>query len=593
MLSREVETQIVNYLVSQKILTNQSLEEQKQLANVKRRGLLQQLIDSQIISENDSVKLLASATKTPYVELIDKNIPQEALLKIPKQLAKEYMAAPFGIVDRNLNIAMLDPSNLHAIDFLAKRTGMHINAYMANRQSIDYVINKMSDNIDQEVTKAFGGDSGGQKEGDPIDQETLSQLEGTDIVQDAPITRALNGILESAIEQKASDIHIEPREHNLKIRFRIDGLLKEVMTLPKNVEPALISRIKIMSKLKIDEHRIPQDGQAQINVADRDVDLRIAIAPITYGEQVVIRILDKGSLSIELSKLGFRGMALERIYEGIRQPHGMVLSTGPTGSGKSTTLYAVLNQVKDETVNIVTLEDPVEYKMDGINQTQINTAVGLTFASGLRSILRQDPNIIMVGEIRDRETADLAVQSALTGHLVLSTLHTNSAAGVLPRFLDMEIEPFLIASTVNTVIGQRLVRKICEKCKVSYQADPAAVEIINKTLETILAKDSQDLERVAQWTGYQDLPLFSNTYQVYKGQGCNNCSNGYKGRLGICEVYSMTQTLEEMLLKRATTAEIQDQTISEGMITMQQDGYLKALVGMTTIEEVERVASEF
>ncbi|MBP6005776.1 type II/IV secretion system protein, partial [Candidatus Saccharibacteria bacterium] len=459
--------------------------------------------------------------------------------------------------------------------------------------SIDYVINKMSDNIDQEVTRAFGGDSSEKKEGDPIDQETLSQLEGTDIVQDAPITRALNGILESAIEQKASDIHIEPREHNLKIRFRIDGLLKEVMTLPKNVEPALISRIKIMSKLKIDEHRVPQDGQAQISVVDRDVDLRIAIAPITYGEQVVIRILDKGSLSIELSQLGFRGMALERIYEGIRQPHGMVLSTGPTGSGKSTTLYAVLNQVKDETVNIVTLEDPVEYKMDGINQTQINPAVGLTFASGLRSILRQDPNIIMVGEIRDRETADLAVQSALTGHLVLSTLHTNSAAGVLPRFLDMEIEPFLIASTVNTVIGQRLVRKICEKCKVGYQADPAAVEIINKTLATILARTDQDLERVTQWTGYQGLPLFSNGYQVYKGQGCNNCSNGYKGRLGICEVYSMSQTLEEMLLKRATTAEVQDQTISEGMITMQQDGYLKALVGMTTIEEVERVASEF
>jgi type IV pilus assembly protein PilB len=414
------------------------------------------------------------------------------------------------------------------------------------------------------------------------------------IVQDSPISKALSTILEYALKNRASDVHIEPLETALKIRCRVDGMLREIMQLPKSIEPALVSRIKILSNLKIDEHRMPQDGQFTINIAGKEVDLRIAISPVIWGEQVVIRILDKSGNSFDIEEMGYAGRGLRAIRKGIKQPNGMILTSGPTGSGKTTSLYALIKEIKDEAVNIVTLEDPVEYKMNGVNQIQVNGEVGLTFASGLRSILRQDPDVVMVGEIRDSETAGLAVQAALTGHLVFSTLHTNSAAGVLPRLLDMGIEPFLIASTVNTIIGQRLVRRVAVK-RESYQSNPIETQNILATVGHLLPKTPADVARVSQDLGYKDLPLAGqSSYTLVKGidSPLAPAPKGYSGRAGLYEVMDVSENIQKLIVSRATSADIQRQAQREGMVTMRQDGYLKVLQGITTLEEVNRVTSD-
>ena len=412
------------------------------------------------------------------------------------------------------------------------------------------------------------------------------------ITQDSPISKALTSILDYAAKSKASDIHIEPLEKNLVIRCRIDGVLRKVMTLPKSIEPALISRIKIMAKLKIDEHRIPQDGQFAVLVNGNAIDLRIAIAPVVWGEQVVIRLLDKTGTSMDVEKMGMTGRALRDIISGIAKPNGMILTSGPTGSGKSTTLYALIKRIKSEQINIVTLEDPVEYKMDGVNQTQVNVDAGLTFASGLRSILRQDPDVVMVGEIRDSETAGLAVQAALTGHLVFSTLHTNSAAGILPRLTDMGIEPFLLASTLNTVIGQRLVRRISER-KETHLSNDLETNAIRQTLGTLLPQTQEDVARLADDLGYGALPLAnSKTFTLYKGIDSDETPNGYKGRAGIYETIDVDEDIQKLIVAHATSGDVMRVAKMKGTVTMRQDGMLKALTGMTTIEEVNRVASD-
>ena len=364
------------------------------------------------------------------------------------------------------------------------------------------------------------------------------------------------------------------------------------MQLPKSIEPALFSRIKILSNLKIDEHRIPQDGQFAVSVAGKEVDLRIAISPVVWGEQVVIRLLDKTGNSFNLEDMGYAGRALRAIRKGIKRPNGMILTSGPTGSGKSTSLYALIKEIKDDTVNIVTLEDPVEYKIDGVNQIQVNAEVGLTFASGLRSILRQDPDIVMVGEIRDGETANLAVQAALTGHLVFSTLHTNSASGVLPRLLDMGIEPFLIASTVNTIIGQRLVRRVAKRRDL-YQSSPLETQTIRSTVGHLLPQTKEQVAAFSQDLGYDSLPLANqSSFILAKGRDAPQTPHGYSGRAGLYEVMDVTEEIQNLIVRRATTAEIQKAAIQQGMITMRQDGYLKALNGITTLEEVNRVAAD-
>ena len=399
-------------------------------------------------------------------------------------------------------------------------------------------------------------------------------------------------MLEYAARHRASDIHIEPLEASLKVRVRIDGVLVEMMTLPKSTEPALVSRIKILSNLKIDEHRIPQDGQFTISLLDKKIDLRIAIAPVVWGEQVVIRLLDKSGTTLRLEAMGYTGRALRTIREGIKNSNGMILTSGPTGSGKSTSLYALIQEIKDEAINIVTLEDPVEYKMDGINQIQVNPPVGLTFASGLRSILRQDPDVVMVGEIRDKETASLAVQAALTGHLVLSTLHTNSAAGILPRLLDMEVEPFLIASTVRTVIGQRLVRRLSKDKEPYASSMPERTAIID-TVGDLLPASAAQMDEVAMDIGFKSLPLANEkAYTLFKGLDTDENVGGYKGRMGLYEVFGVSEEIQKLIVNHATSGEIERQACTEGMITMRQDGYLKALAGLTTLEEVNRVATE-
>lgn len=594
MLTITTEQQIESFIVTHELIDKAKLTKLKAEAKKSKKPILQYLVEKKALTEADSVKINALVTHTPYADLRSKIVAPDVLNFVPKETAMTYMAVPFELKDGVLNVGMIDPTNLQAIDFLTRRTGHSIKAFITTKADIDHILAQYKNALDAEVVKAISADQESVEARTQEVKKVKSAAEVQDFIQDAPITRALNSILEYAVNSQASDIHVEPRADALKIRFRVDGMLQDTMTLPKNIEPALISRIKIMSNLKIDEHRIPQDGQAGYKVGGREVDLRIAIAPITYGEQVVIRILDKDAALINLDVLGFRGRSYRLIKNGTKKPHGMILSTGPTGSGKSTTLYAVIQEIKNISINIVTLEDPVEYKMEGINQIQVNPAVGLTFANGLRSILRQDPNVVMVGEIRDHETADLAVQAALTGHTVLSTLHTNSASGVLPRLLDMQIEPFLIASTVNTVIGQRLVRKICDNCKAPYQSSPSATLMINNTLKGVLAADAAGAKKAEEDLGYKNLPLYSEkAYTLYKGAGCDQCVSGYKGRTGIYEVFEMNAAMEKLLVSRATTTAIQEQAQRDGMLTMKQDGLLKVLTGVTTIEEVARVASDY
>lgn len=596
-LSAETERKIEQILAQQNILSAHDLEIAKIDAIKQSKGLVEYLVDMKRLTEDQATKIIAMGTNVPYVDLSNISIPPETLAIIPHEAAESFEAVAFGIVDGKLNVATIDPQNLQAIDFLSRKTGYPINAYLSSKAQIDRWIGNYSTDVVQKVEEELGDETDKLKEAgietEKVGTSKEDQKKIETIVQDAPITRALNAIFEYAINAKASDIHIEPREKAVKVRFRVDGMLQEVMTLPKSSEAALVSRIKILSNLKIDEHRIPQDGQAQYRTRGKEVDMRIAIAPIAYGEQIVIRLLDKSEGIFSIDNLGFKGRSLAILKKAIAKPYGMILSTGPTGSGKSTTLYAIIQTIKSGKINIVTLEDPVEYKMDGVNQMQVNNAVGLTFANGLRSILRQDPNVIMVGEIRDHETADLAVQSSLTGHLVLSTLHTNSAAGVLPRMLDMGIEPFLIASTINVVMGQRLVRKVCDKCRKPFAASEAAVQMINKHIGHLLPKTEKDVARMAEYFGYKTLPLFNQkAYTLYKGEGCSDCVDGYKSRIGIYEIFEMNKAIEKLLLKEATTSEIQMQAQKDGMLTMQQDGLMKALTGITTLEEVSRVSAD-
>jgi type IV pilus assembly protein PilB len=598
-LTDEIQGKLEQLFVEQKVLTPEAIAEVKKKAKTAGTPLLTQLVQDQLITNEDLTKGIAAVSQVAYVNLTTVDVPPETLKLLPKEIAERYMAVPLGTLKAStaggsarLAVAMLDANNVQAVDFLANKIRRPIKVYMASEEGIQHVLDQYAADLsegvnDALVSNAAETDSIEQKKANAKDSETTALV----IKQDSPITRALNTILEYAVRARASDIHIEPTEVELKIRCRIDGVLREIMKLPKSIEPALISRIKILSNLKIDEHRIPQDGQFAVHVANKDVDLRIAISPVVWGEQVVVRLLDKSGNSFKLEEMGYAGRALRTIRKGIKKPNGMILTSGPTGSGKSTSLYALVQEIKDDTVNIVTLEDPVEYKMNGVNQIQVNAEVGLTFAAGLRSILRQDPDVVMVGEIRDKETATLAVQAALTGHLVFSTLHTNSAAGVLPRLLDMGIEPFLIASTVNTVIGQRLVRRIGDE-KETYQSSELETKSIQENLGGLLPKTAAEVAAVSQDLGYKDLPLATQTaYTLTKGQDSKQTPGGYKGRLGLYEVMDISESVQSLIIKHATSAEIQRQAIAEGMVTMRQDGYLKALQGLTTIEEVNRVAA--
>lgn len=569
-------------LVRLNLLTKDQLDQVKIESVRSGADIDDTLLKLKILGKEDIVKAKAISMGVPYVDLTSVKVEQHILKNLSKEMAKKYKAVPFGYSGSMLNVAMTNPNNIQVIEFIERKSGFRVNPYMASEEGIERIIDQYQD-LGAEVSEALK-DVESNKLEIKSGQETLAE-----ITEDAPVTRAVNTILEYAAKAKASDIHIEPWENALKVRFRIDGILQETMSLPVHIQSALISRIKILSELKIDEHRVPQDGRFDVKIDDHDIDVRVAISPTIHGEKVVMRLLDKSAGAITLENLGLRGHSFRLIEQGIKKPHGMVLSTGPTGSGKTTTLYAILGKINNPGVNIITLEDPVEYQTKGVNQIQVNAAVGLTFASGLRSILRQDPNIIMVGEIRDAETADLAVQSALTGHTVLSTLHTNSAAGVLPRLLDMDIEPFLIASTVTTSIGQRLVRKLCDKCKKPYKATPSLTEAIQKTIGELLPKNDKEAKEL----GYDVPRADAKEFTLYQAQGCPECNNtGYSGRIGVYEVFNISPAMEKLVVGHATTLDVQNQAIEEGMITMRQDGFLKALEGITTIEEVIAKISE-
>jgi len=593
-LSTAAQKQVEDALVADGALTKEQLTELEAKAVRESAPILSVLVNDGKVPEETLTKAIAQVTKVPYVNLSAAKIDPAILDLLPQEVAERYMAVPLGEMQNRLVVAMLDADNVQAVDFLSNKIGRPLKVYAASEAGVRQVLRQYQANISQQMVGEISNMGG-----PPVDMapETVSAIGSTGdkniktIVQDSPISKALSTILEYAAKNGASDVHIEPLQDSLKIRCRVDGILREILRLPKSTEPPLVSRIKILSNLKIDEHRIPQDGEFTISSAGRDIDLRIAISPTIWGEQVVIRLLDKSGTSLKLEDMGYTGRALRAIREGIKGSSGMILTSGPTGSGKSTSLYALIQEIKSDAINIVTLEDPVEYKMSGINQIQVNADVGLTFGNGMRSILRQDPNVIMVGEIRDKETAELAVQASLTGHLVLSTLHTNSAAGILPRLLDMGIEPFLIASTVRTVIGQRLVRRISTK-KETYQSDKVETEAIKSTIGHLLPKNKEEMAKMVEDLGHKNLPLADqNAYTLTKGVDSPDAPGGYKGRMGIFEVFSITEEIQDLILKRSPSSEIQKVAEAQGMVTMRQDGYFKALDGLTTLTEINRVAS--
>lgn len=583
LMTDDIQQKLITLLQEEGLVSAASITTAIDTAAKSGKPLLTVLTEESIIDTELMTHAIAQVSGVPYVNLTNTIVDQSILSLLPSDIAERFMAVPLAEVQNRLAVAMIDANNVQAVDYLANRIQRPLKVFMASEAGVRHI-------LDQYKTDLSSVDVAAAASQNEAATEANSDIKT--IVQDSPISRALSTILEYAVKSRASDIHIEPLEKALKIRCRVDGVLREVMQLPKSIEPALVSRIKILSNLKIDEHRVPQDGQFAVKVGNKEVDLRIAVSPVVWGEQVVIRLLDKTGNTFDLEQMGYAGRALRAIRKGVKRPNGMVLTSGPTGSGKSTSLYALIKEIKDDTVNIVTLEDPVEYKMDGVNQIQVNAEVGLTFASGLRSILRQDPDVVMVGEMRDAETANLGVQAALTGHLVFSTLHTNSAAGVLPRLLDMDIEPFLIASTVNTIIGQRLVRRVATK-RDAYWSTPLETKSILETVGHLLPKTKEEVAQVSADLGYKDLPLAGQTaYTLVKGHDTPATPRGYSGRAGLYEVMDVTEEIQQLIVNRATSAEIQRKAVEQGMVTMRQDGYLKALQGITTLEEVNRVTSD-
>lgn len=583
LLTSDIQDKLINLLSDEGLVTKSELKNAQSDTIKANKPLLAFLTENQIVDEELLTHAIAQVSGVPYVNLVNSIIDQDVLSLLPEDIAERFMAVPLAEVQNRLAIAMIDANNVQAVDYLSNRIQRPIKVFMASETGVRHVLEQYRTDLSSVDVAAKAS----QNEANVKEDSDIKT-----IVQDSPISRALSTILEYAVKSRASDVHIEPLEKALKIRCRVDGVLREIMQLPKSIEPAMVSRIKILSNLKIDEHRIPQDGQFTVKVAQKEIDLRIAISPVVWGEQVVIRLLDKSGNSFDIEEMGYAGRALRAIRKGIRKPNGMVLTSGPTGSGKSTSLYALIKEIKNDSINIVTLEDPVEYKMDGVNQIQVNADVGLTFATGLRSILRQDPNVIMVGEIRDSETANLAVQAALTGHLVFSTLHTNSAAGVLPRLLDMGIEPFLIASTVNTIIGQRLIRRVAPRRR-NYESSPIETQNIMATVGHLLPKTKHDILSVSEDLGYKDLPLAGKSaYTLVKGEDSVQTPRGYTGRAGLYEVMDVNEEIQNLIVNRSTSNVIQHKAVEQGMVTMRQDGYLKALQGITTVEEVNRVATD-
>lgn len=582
-------------LVRSGVATAEQMDALKEEGVRSRRPLQDLAIQDELVDEKTLTKAFADYAQIPYVELDPRDIPSDVLNKIPERIARQYNAVLFKIDEKGIqHLAMDDPDDVLAVNFIEKQIGENTKIYIAPHENILVALESYRGDVNQELNEVID-----IQRADNTENETVTDQ---DVAEDSPIAQTVNLLLEYAIRSHASDIHIEPREEYVQVRYRIDGVLKEVNRLPRNVLNALISRIKILSNLKIDERRVPQDGRFKIKVGGKQYALRVSTLPVSDGEKVVMRILDESNQAVSLESLGYWGKSLHSMKLSLTEPNGMILVTGPTGSGKSTSLFSALSILNTPDVNISTVEDPVEYKIPGVNQTQTNSKAGMTFANGLRALLRQDPNIIMIGEIRDSETADLGVQAALTGHLVFSTLHTNNAATCLPRLLDMGVEPFLIASTVKAVVGQRLVRRLRHETRVSYVPTEEEKQLVIKMFNLRPGQDFRyihELEKQAAADGVGgDTPLSTDEngiktlWRSNPDDDADGAQDGYKGRIGIYEVLNNTVDIQKLIVARATSTQLQNQAILDGMITIQTDGLIKALRGETTIEEVFRVSKE-
>ncbi|MCL5407532.1 MAG: Flp pilus assembly complex ATPase component TadA [Patescibacteria group bacterium] len=507
-----------------------------------------------------------------YVDLSKTTVPKKILNLLPEHIARHYQIVPLEEKNNKIVVAMIDPEDREAIEFVKKKTGMDLDIRLCTQADLNHVLEQYSA-VSGELKKII--ESAEEDEEIPT-QKGPSKEKVEEITETAPAAKIVQSLIKRAVREKASDIHIEPQEEEIIVRFREDGILKEIIKLPKEIQSGISSRIKILSDMKIDETRLPQDGRFQTVLDGAEVDFRVSTLPTVNGEKVVMRILDKSAGILTLEQLGLRGSAFVTLEDNIHKAHGMVLVTGPTGSGKTTTLYAVIDKIQSVGINIVTLEDPVEYRMPRVNQSQVYTKINFTFANGLRSIVRQDPDVIMIGEIRDYETADMAIHAALTGHVVLSTLHTNDAAGAIPRMMDMKIEPFLINSSVNCIVAQRLCRRICDNCKEEMTVDSSEQKLAEEELKKMPEKEKRP-EKI----------------QFFHGKGCENCNGtGYKGRIGIFEVFDLKDNLKELVAKRASGTILGQEAIKNGMVTMKQDGFLKVVDGLTTLEEVWRVTKD-
>src|SRR3989338_7122791 len=576
----------------QKIMITSGLITQKRFDDLvavsEKRGvpIEQLLLDEGVIDPNKLLEIKGDLMGVKTIDLRNLKITHDVLGLIPEPIARRHNVIAFAKKNNELHLAMADPDDLQIREFIKKTSGMEVKPFLTTHESIDIGLSLYHSNIEEEFKKILGKENFGEDLKGVSPADLNAKL--ASIAEQIPVVRIVDTLLDYAIFEKASDIHIEPDENRVAVRYRIDGILHEVMSLPKIVLSAVVARVKVLSSLKIDEHRLPQDGRFKKEIGESKVSFRVSTIPIFDGEKVVLRLLDETAKAMTLPELGLSDKKLDIVMRNIKRPHGAILVTGPTGSGKSTTLYSILTMLNTREVNISTIEDPVEYRIVGVNQMQVSPKIGLTFAIGLRALLRQDPNIIMIGKIRDLETAEEAAHAAMTGHLVLSTLHTNSAAGALPRLLDMNVEPFLISSTINLIIAQRLVRKLCPNCMASFNLNEDQMAELSKSFNL-----EELLETMAK-SGFI-LPKVKSIKEIlfFKGQGCDRCGNtGYKGRQSVYEVLEVTPAISALIMKRSPTSEIQKQAVADGMILLWQDGFIKAHMGITTLEEVMRVSKE-
>lgn len=570
---------VIDILVERKLLKKTKVDDLRAEAAAAGVSVMKLVEKRRLVPEDVLAKVLAESIGIPFLDLIGKTIPRKLLELIPHDLSENYQVVPVAKEGNIVTIGMVDPTNfkaIEALDFIARKNNIRMNYRVISNTGLRAVLKQYS-SLSSEVQEALAGtESEAGDIGTGIESLNLEDKGMEEVVKTAPVAKMVSVILKHAVEGGASDIHIEPISEGTRVRYRIDGDLHTSIILPPYVHSAIIARIKVLSNLKLDETRIPQDGRFRTTLEGRTIDLRVSTLPVMNHEKVVMRILDLSENFLELEKLGFLGRDLEIMHKSITKSKGLILVTGPTGSGKSTTLYSLLTLMNNENINIITLEDPIEYYLEGVNQSQVNPDVGMTFANGLRAILRQDPDAIMVGEIRDAETAELAVHAALTGHIVFSTLHTNDAFGAIPRLFDMKIEPFLLASSLSLVEAQRLVRRVCPFCKEQVQLPAEFIEQVQKELSTIIDENwPKDLDR--------------KSLSFYRGKGCPRCGGvGYKGRLVVDEVFNIDETMQDLMVNRFPMDKVRAQAQKQGVLLIRQDGFLKAARGLTTVEEVLR-----